>query len=112
MLAPNLISKSLPKRGTGESNEYKNVCFKAWLATVTGNGFVKGQCSVSPENPMTLTVYGVSLSAVRWMSSPVMVEYVAPVSTRACIEVLSTVIVMRGSAMALSLDFCGDLHAW
>ncbi len=97
ILAPNLISKSLPSRGTGALEEYRNECGKLWFTTWTVNCFVIGQCSNPPEKPMTPTV--LSLRSLSVIVPLVTVEYVAPVSTRALSGLLSTTISMRGSAM-------------
>ncbi len=108
ILAPNLISKSLPSRGTGALEEYRNECGKLWFTTWTVNCFVIGQCSNPPEKPMTPTVLSLrSLSVIMLL---VTVEYVAPVSTRALSGLLSTTISMRGSAIPLTVVLCGPLQ--
>ncbi len=115
MLAPNLISKSLPSRGTGAFEEYRNECVRLWFTTWTVNYyyyyfffFFFCQCSNPPEKPMTPTV--LSLRSLSVIVPLVTVEYVVPVFTRALSGLLSTTISMRGSAIPLTVVLCGPLQ--
>lgn len=79
IVAPSLMSRSLPNRLTGTCDEIMYECVKDWRPNSVFRGTVTGKVIGTPEKPITLifvSVSGMSSGAVR------MVEYVAPVSTK------------------------------
>ena len=103
-----LIRISLPIRLAGLLGARIYWCKNVCPAILVDNSVESGIFSIFPENPMTETVVD-ERDALK--TGELMVEYLAPESTRNGSFESLTVIVMYGSARPVHPEFPGRLHS-